>query len=185
MIPRTRVSARYLLVAAALVLLATFAWSSSSARTDLTSKLRWGVLLQTDKAFYSAGETAKVHHAVYNFTPTDVIVFVGTFGGNGCSFLVTLRDSQGQVVWEPIAPMCLAMPSGPVTLAAGGGRLAGVESVPLVYQNNGGVGTPGAPLPPGFYTFDFRALFDGPHRDSSTYGAGMSHAASVPIQILP
>ncbi len=147
--------------------------------------LRWGVLLQTDEACYQVGQTARVIHALYNYTEQDKMVFVNTFGPNGCSFRVEIRDEMGQIVWEPVAPFCSRIPSAPVTVAGCGGRTGSAFRAQLVYRNNQGVGIPGANLPPGFYNVIFTANFAGPHAGASTYGRGFAPTASVPIQILP
>jgi hypothetical protein len=155
--------------------------------------LGWGALLQADKACYQVGETARVTHAVYNYTDTDKMVFVGIFGPNGCSYTIEIRDELGQTVWQPggldggfyIPPRCARAPSAPVTIPACGGRIGNRESVQLVYQNGLGIGTLGAPLPPGFYDIVFTAGYSGPHADNTTFGRGFAPSASVPIQILP
>lgn len=155
--------------------------------------LNWGVLLQTDKACYQVGEIAEVIHVLYNYTEADKMVFVGKFGGNGCSYRIEIRDEAGQLVWQPagiaggafIPPRCSGAPSAPVSVPACGGRLGSAEPVSLVYQNPNGIGTLGAPLPPGFYNVIFTANFAGPHRDGTTLGRGFNPTASVPIQILP
>ena len=160
-------------------------WSASWDRDIPTGKLKWGVLLQSDEAFYEVGESARVLHAVYNFTDVDVIAYVWRFGPNGCSYRITVENAEDQVVWEPYIVPCPANPSAPVTLHAGGGRLAAADSIPLVYHNSEGIGIEGDPLPPGFYTIGLEVRFDAPHADSGTYGGGLVHSASVPVQIVP
>ena len=43
---------------------------------------KWGLMLQSDKAFYAVGDTARVDHGVYNFTNTDLDLFSSDVTGN-------------------------------------------------------------------------------------------------------
>lgn len=157
-----------------------------------SSLLRWGVILQSDEAFYQAGSTARVTSGIYNLTDQDLEMFFSKFGGNGCSYTMDIVDSQGRVVWQAgqiiggnyIPPMCPGVPSMPVLIARNGGRTVTTENVQLIFQNPNGIGTLGSPLPAGFYRFRFQAGYTGPLRVGQN-PAGFAPTATLPFQIEP
>lgn len=153
---------------------------------------RWGTILQADEAYYPVGGTARVTSGVYNLTDQDIYLFFDNFGGNGCGYSTEILDSQGRVVWEYgfiiggnfAPPLCPPPPAEPIVIPSNGGRTATTESIPLIYQNAGGIGTLGSALPAGHYEFRFRARATGPLRDGQTQ-AGLTPTATLPFQIEP
>jgi len=154
-------------------------------------KLKWGVLLQTQSPFYSVGDTATALYALYNRSAEDAYGWSSQGGGNGCEYAFTIVNQNGEVVWEPgsivggqfFPPICTDA-IVPKDLPAGS-KINNSLQIPLVYQNGGGIGTLGDPLPAGFYSVRVEVEFHGPHRVQGTIELGLSHSASVPIQIEP
>ncbi len=149
----------------------------SAGQPDLRDKLQWGVLLQTERPFYAGGEMMRATIGAFNFSNDDAFGWTG-----GCSHTMSIENDQGQIVWEQWQRIC----GGGVTirsLFSNGGRLARSLQVPLVYDNNNGVGTQGNPLPTGFYKVNFTLEFRGPGRVQGDTPLGLDFSASVPIRI--
>lgn len=144
-------------------------------------KLKWGVLLQTDRPFYAGGDTMKAMIGLFNFSAENAYGWSGTGDANGCAYRLTIENDQEQTVWEPYDVICGAqivfrdLPSG--------ARIPRAIFVPLVYYNNNGVGTQGDPLPPGFYKVHVSFDFNGPGHVPGDTPLGQDFAATVPIQI--
>ena len=175
-----------LMAALTLLLAAAIVASPAAARRgsgDIRERLNFGVVLQTDRPFYGVGDTARVFHTPYNYTGELAIEWVSFFGGNGCTFSVEVLDAEGRVVWEP-RPNCSRAPSAPIRVGRGGGHLASEETIPLVFQNNGGIGTPGEPLPAGFYQIRLTSNYHGPLRQGEFPPTrGLTTEAAVAIRI--
>ncbi len=154
---------------------------------------RWGVALQTDRPFYAVGEEVHTVWRLPNGTPFDAFGVALSSGGNGCTYRLTIRDAAGQTVWQP-GSIVNGQFSGPGCAFGefswnlfAGTSTSQARTLPLVYQNAGGISVLGAPLPAGFYSVTLELYFHGPHAvpvSGKTLTGGLSHAASVPIQVL-
>ena len=145
----------------------------------------WGISLHADQPFYTLGDTARARFRLENFTSEGTFGLLPKTWDNGCAYQLTVIDDQGQTVWQPFTPCFFGM--GFFNLGSGQVLRAGAD-IPLVYQNNIGVGTPGAPLAPGAYKLQLAVSFGGPTRTASApVGStpGLGHTASVPIRIEP
>ena len=154
----------------------------SAGQPDVRDKLRWGVALQTERPFYTGGEMMRATLGAFNFSNEDAHGWIGSSDANGCAYRMTIENDRGEIVWEPWGRIC----GTPVlfrSLPSNGGRIARSVRVPLVYDNDNGVGTQGAPLPPGFYKVTFSMQFHGPGRVPGDTPLGLDYSASVPIQI--
>jgi len=148
----------------------------------------WGVQLRTDRAYYQPGDVAKVEHTLMNATPDDAFGVVPIRGGNGCTYVITIEDAAGRILWEP-GSIVNGVFSGPgcffgsslIDLSAGN-ELVREDRIELIHQNREGHGTLGEPLPPGVYTVRVLALFLGPQRDVNGM-SGLNFEAAVPIRI--
>jgi len=163
----------------------------SAEGRDMLEKLRWGVLLQADRPYYSVGETMKATYAIFNYTDQDVFGRVAPIGGHGCEYAFTVVNSEGDAVWQPgsivdgeyVPPIC-AFGVVPLELPSGSRDHRG-HFIDLVYQNSGGIGTQGSPLPAGMYELRVAVMFQGPFRDLETRLDGTGFTASLPFQIEP
>jgi hypothetical protein len=157
--------------------------SLSAGQPSILDKLKWGMLLQTDRPFYSGGDTMKAVFGVYNFSAEHAYGWSPTPDGNGygCAYAFTIENHLGEIVWEPYDVVCPAvivyrdLPYG--------GRIRNSAQIPLIYDNDNGVGTIGDPLPPGFYKVNLSFKFNGPSRVQGDFPLGPGFSASVPIQI--
>lgn len=151
---------------------------------------RWGITLHTDRPFYAVGEEVQAVWRMSNLTPFDAFGFTLSSGGNGCNFRLTILDAQGQTVWQPgvivngqfFSPGCLFRQHEWDLFR--GTRTETAGTLPLIFQNAGGIGVLGAPLPAGFYRVTVQVFFNGPLTDPESTNVGLNHTASVPIQIL-
>ena len=150
---------------------------------------RWGITLEADRPAYVSGDQARVAYALWNLSGFDAFGRSLSSGGNGCEFRITVVDSARQIVWQPgslqngqfVGPGCV-FGSRPIHLPSHT-VLGNSASVPLVYQNAGGVGVPGDPLPPGLYRICVDVTFLGPYPSPGSSGPGPGYSACVPIRI--
>lgn len=179
---------RNLLFSLALCALAALPQSplrTPAAAAPASHAFGWGLSLGADQPFYTLGDTAHVLLRLENFTPDNTYGLLPKTWANGCAYQVSVIDDQGQTVWQPNSPCFFGM--GFYNLGSGQ-VLRGGADIPLVYQNNLGVGTPGAPLVPGAYRLHLIVSFGGPTRTAAApAGAapGLGYTASVPIRIEP
>ena len=150
----------------------------------------WGLTLRTDRPFYRTGDAADVLYTLSNDSGQDAAGWSLSRGGNGCQYRITIVDPLGRTVWQPgsivngqfSGPGCLFaatavdLPSG--TFVQDGRR------IPLVYQNAGGIGVQGEPLPPDHYRVSVHVFFGGPNEVPFVL-PGQDFSASVPIRIDP
>jgi hypothetical protein len=162
-----------------------------------SEKLRWGVLLEMDRAFYHrGGDEATVRFVLYNGTQDDAHGTGLGPGGNGCEFTFTIVDDQGRIVWEPgtivdgVFYPTTCLPGFVSVDLPSGTYLKCTEFISLIYQNGSGFGVLGDPLPIGSYRLWIDVDFDGPHREPDPSGPGGGHLghgadylASVPFRI--
>lgn len=150
----------------------------------------WGVTLETDRPFYRVGDAADVLYTVSNSSGRDAAGWTLVRGGNGCMYRITIVDPMGQTVWQPgsiingqfIGPGCLFAQTA-VELPDRTWVQGGVP-VPLIYQNPGGIGVLGQPLPPDYYQVCIRVYFSGPNEQPFVL-PGLDFTACVPIRIDP
>ena len=171
-----------------------FQSSSPVSATDRTrpTKLKWGVLLRTKRPFYQEGEVAKVLYIIHNFSNMDAYGLSKNSSGNGCEYIITIRDDAGRKVWEPGAvengvfvPVECEGPTVPKTLQRND-YLSSAELIPLIFQNRKGNGVLGDPLPAGYYSVCIEVQFNGPHSDPDDPSEhGENFLSCVPIRIEP
>ena len=145
----------------------------------------WGITLRSDRPFYALGDTARARFRLENFSPDGTFGLLPKSWVNGCAYQISVIDDQGQTVWQPFTPCFFG--KGFFNLGSGQILRAGAD-IPLVYQNNIGVGTPGAALAPGAYRLEVTVNFAGPTRTASApigVTLGLGYTASVPIRIEP
>ena len=152
----------------------------------------WGVTVRMDEVFYKVGSEAWTSWELFNGTGQDAFGFSPVRGGNGCEFAVQVRDLIGNVLWQPgsivggqfVGPGCLF--GSLDVLLPSGSAITQRTKVPLIYQNAGGFGTLGAPLPPGAYVLWVAVTFMGPnHSQGLPPGPAGSYSVQVPFKIEP
>ena len=141
----------------------------------------WGISLVSDRAYYGEGDTLRARLVLTNFTPEDAYGTNFAIGGNGCEYLLSVYDINNDVVWEPDSGCFFSMRPWEL-LAQTSDELP--LRVPLVYQNNDGIGVQGAELPPGFYELRGNVIFSGPRRQA-LHSPGKSFSVGIPFQIEP
>jgi len=150
----------------------------------------WGLTLQTDRIYYGVGDTMDARFVIANYTGQAAWGWAPVRGGNGCTYSYSIADPFGQELWVPGSvvngtyqgPGCLFAETN--TLHAPGTTRRVPISIPLIYQNPGGFGVQGLPLPPGGYELRVRVTFAGPKRTSgSPTGPGSDFSATVPFRI--
>ena len=150
----------------------------------------WAITLGTDEPFYAVGDTAAVDFRLTNVTGQDAYGMTLSTGGNGCQYRVRILDASGNTVWQPgtvhggqffnhgclFAQRPVPLPHPTV--------LETKLSIPLVYQNAGGIGVLGTPLAAGPYQVCVDVVFIGPQRSPDfEVPPGANYSACVPIQI--
>ena len=150
----------------------------------------WGLTLQTERPFYRVGDTADVLYTLSNFSGQDAAGWSLTRGGNGCQYRITVVDPLDQVVWQP-GTLVNGQFSGPGCLFAAQAVnlpdrtwVQDGRRIPLVYQNAGGIGVQGQPLPAGHYRVCVQVSFGGPNEVPFVL-PGQDFSACVPIRIDP
>ena len=179
------IAPRNVLLSLTLGALALLPQAPLTSRAGPAHAAGWSVQLRTDRPFYTAGDSARASFRLDNLTAENTFGLVPKSWTNGCAFSLTVLDAQGQTVWQPFTPCFFGM--GFVSLDSGE-LLRGGDEIPLVYQNNAGIGTAGAPLPPGPYRVCLSVSFSGPTRDAVTPvggPGGLGYSACVPIRIEP
>ena len=176
------------LLSSALALLG-LARPDHAPETRLTTR-GWGIAARSDRPFYQVGDTVRAQFELFNGSDEDAFGFSLIRGGNGCDYSFVIQDLFGDVVWQPgsivngqfsgkgcsYGSLNVNLPSGTVYRRR--------TNIPLIYQNSGGFGTLGAPLPPGAYRLSGSVPFFGPNRVPGYTTAGGSHyVVQLPIKI--